>query len=210
MAVDVNLIVTRPNIQIFLNTTGTAEAPVWERCAKGWKKFSENPNAQTESVQYINEASETTDTVSYSPQYGFECDLMPNQPTIKKIYDIAKDRKTGSEAVVDVLVVDTFEQDEKGAYTARRESLAVAVSSLDGTKKMSMSGNLNGQGDGVKGKFTPATSPATGASAGVFVADTTTETTTTTGTETQTEGEETTTTDEGEETTSEGEDETTA
>lgn len=194
---DANLIVTRPDIMVFMNTA-TYAAPIWERCGKGWKKFAENPNAQTEPTQYINDASETIDTVSYSPQYNFETDLMPNQPTIKKVYDIAKDRKTGSDAVVDVLIVDTFEKDEKGAYTARRESLAVAVSSLDGTKKMAMSGNLNGQGDGIKGKFTPATSPATGASAGTFVPDTTTETTTTTGTETQTEGEETTTTDEGE------------
>lgn len=172
---DANLIVTRPDIQVYLNT-GTATDPVWERCGKGWKKFGENPNAQTESTQYINDASETTDTVSYAPQYSFECDLMPNQPSIKKIYDIAKDRKIGSGAVIDVLIVDTFEKDElNGGYTARRESLAVAVSSLDGTKKMSMSGNLNGQGDGVKGKFTPATNPGTGESAGTFVADVATE-----------------------------------
>ncbi len=167
MAVDANLIVTRPDIMVFMNI-GTADSPIWERCGKGWKKFAENPNAQTEPTQYINDASETIDTVSYSPQYSFECDLMPNQPTIKKVYDIAKDRKTGSEAVIDVLIVDTFEKDEQGAYTARRENLAVAVSSLDGTKKMAMSGNLNGQGDGVKGTFVPATNPATGASAGAF------------------------------------------
>lgn len=174
MAVDANLIVTRPDIMVFMNTTGTYAAPIWERCGKGWKKFAENPNAQTESTQYINDASETTDTVSYAPQYGFETDLMPNQPTIKKVYDIAKDRKTGSNAVVDVLIVDAFEKDENNAFTARRESLAVAVSSLDGTKKMAMSGNLNGQGDGVKGKFTPAATVEAGQSAGTFTPDTTT------------------------------------
>lgn len=173
MAVDANLIVTRPDIMVFMNT-GTADSPIWERCGKGWKKFGENPNAQTESTQYINDASETTDTVSYAPQYSFECDLMPNQPTIKKVYDIAKDRKTGSNAVVDVLIVDAFEKDENSAFTARRESLAVAVSSLDGTKKMAMSGNLNGQGDGVKGKFTPAAKVEAGQSAGTFAPETAT------------------------------------
>lgn len=97
---------------------------------------------------------------------------MYTDKTIKRVYEIAKDRKVGSEAVVDVLIVDKFETTgTEGEYVARRESLAVAVSSLDGTKKMSMSGNLNGQGDGVKGKFVPAVSPAEGASAGTFTAD---------------------------------------
>lgn len=167
---DTNKIAMRPDIQVFMNT-GTSEAPVWSRCGKGWKKFGENPNAQTEAVQYINEASETTDTVSYAPQYSFECDLMYTDPTIKHVYSIAKDRKIGSEAVVDVLIVDAFETSgTEGSYVARREKLAVAVSSLDGTKKMSMSGNLNGQGDGIKGTYTPGT----GGTPGTFTPDTTT------------------------------------
>lgn len=148
-------IAMRTQVQVFLNT-GTGTAPVWTRCGDGWKKFAENPNAQTESCQYINQASETTDTTSYSPQYSFECDLMYTDPTIKKVYDVAKDRKTGSDAVLDFLIVDTFEAGSaEGTYVARREKLAVAVTSLDGTKKMSMSGNLNSQGDGVKGTFKP-------------------------------------------------------
>ncbi|MCI7498563.1 MAG: hypothetical protein MSA82_04045, partial [Oscillospiraceae bacterium] len=50
--------------------------------------------------------------------------------------------------------VDAFEAtDSSKSCTAYRENLSVQVSSIDGEKKMSMSGNLNGQGDGVKGKF---------------------------------------------------------
>lgn len=165
-----NKIAMRPEIIPYMNL-GTAETPEWTQCGEGWKKFSENPNAQTESVQYINMASETTDTVSYSPQYSFECDLMYTDPTIKKVYDIAKDRKTGSEAVVDMLIVDKFDESETtGSYTARREKLAVAVTSLDGTKKMTVTGNLNGQGDGVKGLFALASK--------AFTADSATETNT--------------------------------
>lgn len=162
-----NGLVMRPDIIPYLNT-GTEKEPIWTQCGDGWKKFSENPNAQTEDTQYINSASATTDTVSYKPQYSFECDLMRKDPTIRKPYDIAKDRKTGSDAVLDFLIVDTFDTDDNGAMTARREQLAVAVSSIDGTTKMTMSGNLNGQGDGVKGKFVKATNPAEGESAGTF------------------------------------------
>lgn len=141
----------RSEVHAYMNL-GTADEPDWKRCGKGWKKLSENPNAQTDGVQYICDDSETVDTVSYSPQYSFECDLMYTDPTIKKMYDIAKQRKTGSECILDMIFADAFES-EKGAVTAYRESLSVAVSSLDGTKKMTMSGNLNGQGDGIIGKF---------------------------------------------------------
>lgn len=132
---------------------GTDEAPDWEICGKGWTKFSESPNAQTESTKYINMESETTDTVSYSPKYGFECDLMASERSIKKIYDIAKGRKTGSDCVLPFLVIDKFDPSGEG-FVAWYEKLAVAVSSIDGEKKMKVTGDLNGQGDTAKGVAT--------------------------------------------------------
>jgi hypothetical protein len=160
-------IAMRTDVEIYMDTSATT-TPTWTRCGDGWKKFAENPNAQTESVKYINQSSETTDTTSYSPQYSFECDLMYTDSTIKKVYDIAKNRETGSNAVVTILVVDKFDPGvSTGTYVARKETLAVAVTSLDGEKKMAMSGNLNGQGDGVKGVFTPAS----GETPASFVAD---------------------------------------
>ncbi len=130
---------------------GTDDAPDWVICGTGWKKFSESPNAQTESTKYINMESETTDTVSYAPKYSFECDLMANERTIKEIYSIAKGRKTGSECVRPFLIIDKFDKVEGGGFVAWYEKLAVAVSSIDGEKKMTVSGDLNGQGDTVKG-----------------------------------------------------------
>lgn len=146
-------LVTRTKIIPAVNL-GTEEAPDWEICGKGWTKFSESPNAQTESTKYINMESETTDTTSYSPKYGFECDLMALERSIKRIYDIAKGRKTGSECVLPFLIIDKFDPVEGGGYVAWYEKLAVAVSSIDGEKKMKMSGDLNGQGDTVKGVAT--------------------------------------------------------
>lgn len=146
-------IAKRSQVHVYMNT-GTAESPVWTRLGKGWKKFTENPNAQTESTLYICDDSSTTDVTSYEPNYAFECDLMHTNEAIKRIYDIAKGRKTGSDCVLDFVTVDAFEETEENKVcTAYRENLSVQVNSIDGEKKMSMSGNLNGQGDGVKGKF---------------------------------------------------------
>ena len=49
--VKTNDIAKRSQVHHYMNL-GTAEAPQWERMGKGWKKFSENPNAQTDGVQY--------------------------------------------------------------------------------------------------------------------------------------------------------------
>ena len=148
-----NKIAMRSQVHGYMNM-GTDESEKWERLRKGWKKFSENPNAQTESVQYIDSDSETTDTVSYSNQISFECDLMYTEDTIKKVYDIAKQEKVGDEALVDILTVDAFEEAAGNrVVTAYRRKSSVAVSSLDGTKKMTMSGNLNAYGSTVIGKF---------------------------------------------------------
>lgn len=98
--------------------------------------------------------SETTDTVSYSPKYSFECDLLASERTVKEIYGIAKGRKTGSDCVRPFLVIDRFDPVTGGGFVAWYEELAIAVSSIDGEKKMRVSGDLNGQGDTVKGVAT--------------------------------------------------------
>lgn len=150
------LLVTRTMIIPAMNL-GTEETPDWAVCGDGWTKFSESPNAQTESVKYINMESETTDTTSYSPKYSFECDLMASERSIKKVYDIAKGRKTGSECVLPFLIIDKFDRvgaENENKFVAWYEKLAVAVSSIDGEKKMKMSGDLNSQGDTVKGTAT--------------------------------------------------------
>lgn len=146
-------IVKRSAVHHYMNL-GTAETPKWSRLGKGWKKLSESPNAQTDSTLYICDDSATTDTTNYEPSYAFECDLMAADEAIKKVYDIAKGRKTYGDCIVQMVHVDAFEAtDDNKECTAYLENLSVQVSSIDGEKKMVMSGNFNGQGDGIKGKY---------------------------------------------------------
>lgn len=138
-------------------------ADTWEQMGDGWTKFTENPGAQTKTKRFINATDETETTTSYKRKFDFECDLRFNSPSIKKVYDIATEGKIGSNALVTVVVADMFGTAVSGAYPARKFSLAVAVSNLDGEDEMKMSGSFNGQGDAVKGTFNPTT--------GVFTAD---------------------------------------
>lgn len=146
-------IVKRSSIHHYMDL-GTEEKPKWERLGKGWSKVNENPNAQTEKTQYISDDSATTDTTGYEPNYAFECDLMKADGPIKKIYNIVKGRKTFGDCIVKMVHVDAFEETETNKEcTAYLENLAVQVTSIDGEKKMKMTGSFNGQGDGIKGKF---------------------------------------------------------
>lgn len=153
MAETENTIVQRPQIHHYMNL-GTKDAPDFVRMGKGWKNINENPNAQTESVRYVCDYSDTTNTTGYAPNYAFECDLMAADRAIKRIYDIAKGRKTFGDSIVQVVNVDAFEEtSDNSSCTAYLEDLSVQVTSIDGERKMALKGSLNGQGDGIKGKF---------------------------------------------------------
>lgn len=154
-------VVQRTDIVPYMNI-GTEESPQWSQMGAGWTKFSESPNAQTKSKKYINEKTERESVTRYKPKFDFEADLMHADPTIKKVYDIQRNRETGAGAIVDILVVDKFESEEPSeGYAARRMKLAVSVSSVDGDDDMTISGSLNGQGDDIKGKFKTETSTFT-------------------------------------------------
>ena len=154
-------VVQRTDIVPYMNI-GTEESPQWSQMGAGWTKFSESPNAQTKSKKYINEKTERESVTHYKPKFDFEADLMHADPTIKKVYDIQRNRETGAGAIVDILVVDKFESEEPSeGYAARRMKLAVSGSSVDGDDDMTISGSLNGQGDDIKGKFKTGTSTFT-------------------------------------------------
>ena len=148
-----NKVTMRTEVHHYFNTAteNAAETPQWTRCGDGWTQFQENPGANTEETKYINMSSSSSAVTDYSPNYNVAADLMLADPTIKMVHDIAKDRKTGSDALVDMLTVEVT--GDGTACDAWRETAAVGITSFDGEKKMSLTGTLAVQGDPVKGKF---------------------------------------------------------
>lgn len=149
-------------ILYFLNT-GTSETPVWTLLGKGFTKLDESPNPQVESKTYIHEKSASPTIKSYEPSFPFEAELWRGEAGLMKLYEVARQRKVGSDAIVDMIATD-FTVDDTGtpvaAPTARRMQMAVEVSDLvtgEGGEVLSMSGNLNQVGEAVEGTFTLAT-----------------------------------------------------
>lgn len=150
----------RTDIAVFMEITTGAYA----QCGTAWTVFTENPNAQTKSRKYINEKTERNNITRYAPEWNFECLLMYERPEIEKIYDIVKERKTGDDTVVTLIVVDLFDG-ETTAKAARQVNAAVQVSSFDDDDDMIIKGSFHNQGDEVLGTFNMTTGTFTPASA---------------------------------------------
>lgn len=164
-----NTIVKRTQLEHYMDVS-SSETPQWARMGDGWSKFDDATSAQTESTKYINMDTESTDTTSYKTAYNFECDLMYTDPTIKKVYEIYKNRKVLSDCLVKILTVEKFNavSGVDNGYVARMETCAVAPSGTSETNnKMKLSGAFNGLGDPVIGKFVPSSGGG-----GTFTADT--------------------------------------
>lgn len=150
-----NAIAKRTEIEHYMDI-GTSEKPEYARMGDGWTKVDDGTSAQTESVKYINQDVTSTDTTSYNGTYSFECDLMYADPTIKKLYEIYKDRRTLGDCEVDMVTVEKWNGDKSAGFVARKETVAIAPSGIsENNNKMRISGALNVKGDPVKGKFVP-------------------------------------------------------
>ena len=136
---ETNRIAMRPEVVHYLNGYF---------CGNGWTKFAENPGANTEDTLYINMTTASSETTDYKASYNVEADLMYTEDSISAVYAIAANRKIGSEALLEHIKIDKFSGD------AWKESVAVAISSFDGEKKMKMTGTLNVRGDAIHGTWT--------------------------------------------------------
>lgn len=132
-----------------------AGSEVYQQLGAGFTAVTESPSAQTKERKYINEKSSRKNITSYAPSFSFETLLMFNNPAVRKIYDIYKQRKTGTDAVVSMVTVDAFEPVNNKYYPAYKGKYAVEVSSCDDDDDMIIKGNLNGQGDEKIGWFNP-------------------------------------------------------
>ena len=146
-------LLTRSAVADYLNI-GTKANKVWALCGTGFNSLDESPNAQVESKVYIHEDEASPSITRYESSFSFDVDTWNDQEAVMLIYDIARNRKIGSNALVEYLRTD-FKVEEDGTpitttVPARLFTCAVEVSDIQGGggETLTMSGNLN-----VVGKF---------------------------------------------------------
>ena len=151
-------LLTRSAVADYLNI-GTKANKVWALCGTGFNSLDESPNAQVESKVYIHEDEASPSITRYESSFSFDTDVWNDQEAIMTIYEIGRNRKVGSNALVEYLRTD-FKVEEDGTpvttvVPARLFTCAVEVSDIQGGggETLTMSGNLNVVGKFIDGVF---------------------------------------------------------
>lgn len=109
----------------------------------GFTSLGESKEAKEYSRQYVDEATERADVVGYATGIGYEFDRYTNTPVHDALAKISDDEIVGTDAQVDIVVVDLFDEASAGACTARLRTYSVIPdASGDGTDALIYSGTL--------------------------------------------------------------------
>lgn len=137
----------------FMNT-GTAEAPVYTRMTK-FTSMTNNKNPKEYARQYVDSPSEDTDVVGYSPSIDYSFDRHTNTPVHDLIAKIHDGELTGSDTLVEILIVDLFAADKNGKCEARKRTFSVIPSADgDGTDALVYTGAFKCKSGVVEGTAT--------------------------------------------------------
>lgn len=126
----------------------------------GFTELSTSKNAGEYSRQYVDEDTERTDVVRYSPTTSFAFDEYTGDEVLTDIVDIIDNEKLGTDAQREIIQVD-FSKPVTGGYAAiKRTVTVIADSEGDSMDAYTYSGSFSAVGSFVTG--TAAVSTPTG------------------------------------------------
>ena len=123
----------------------------------GFTSMSDGKNSTEYSRQYVDEESERSDVVGYAPSMDYEFDLHTNDAVLKRLATITDDELLGSDAQVNIVMVDLFEvkTEDPNTCTARKRDLSVIPDTEgDGTDALIYKGSFKAAGEIIKGTAT--------------------------------------------------------
>lgn len=149
-------LIMRNRFASYMNT-GVGQNAVWTLIGEGFTSLKEAKNPKEYSRQYVHESTERTDVVGYATQLDYTIDVYSGNPVIDKIIEITDQEKTGTDAQVEILSVNLWEDSGVSpahAYVAYKRTYAIIPDSKgDGTDALVYSGSFKAVGDPVKGTF---------------------------------------------------------
>ena len=137
---------------------GVVGAETFCLIGEGFTSFAESKNPEEYSRKYVNDKTERTDVVGYSPSIAYSCDAIANDPCVQKIMDITDNEKLGTAAYVEVVNVNCWSQVNINEYTASKRTYAIIPDSKgDGTEALIYTGTMKAVSDPVYGVFNRST-----------------------------------------------------
>ena len=124
---------------------------------KGFTELSTSKTPGEYTRQSVDEETERTSVVRYSPVMSFSFDEFSGDAVLADLAGIIDDEKLGSDAEREIIVVD-FSKEVGGGYKAvKRRSSDIADSEGDSMDAYTYSGSFSACGEKVKGVATIST-----------------------------------------------------
>jgi hypothetical protein len=153
--------IMRYDVADYMDVSSEQDGSDYALLGAGVNSLNESPNAQESTKTYVNDKNSTTITRSYQTEFSFEAELIVEEEALMKIYDIARNQKTGSDAQVNYVRVELFEavEGQANTYKARKFVTSVVVTDIAGAggEELVESGSLKAVGDFVDGTFNTST-----------------------------------------------------
>lgn len=147
-------LIKRAEFRSFMELNPSGSKLTYYLIGEGFTNLAESKNAQEYSRQYIHEYTERTDVVGYSPSLAYSADAHTENPVIAKIMEVTDKELTGTDAVVPIVAVNTFDEVETGKCKAYKRNYAIIPDSkADGTDALIYTGTMRAVGDIVEGAY---------------------------------------------------------
>jgi hypothetical protein len=139
-------IVGRHQRVAFMNVS-TGEATASYQRMTNFTQMTNSKNPKEYTRQYVDRESEDTDVVGYAPSIGYSFDRHTNTPVHERIAAIHDGELIGSDALVDIVIVDLF-SGTNGSYVARKRTYAVIPDADgDGTDALVYAGTFKSKSE---------------------------------------------------------------
>ena len=152
------MLAMRAQLAHYMNT-GAEGTPTYSRIGEGVTDFTESKNAQEYTRQYIDDQSETTDVVGYSPSVAYSADIYTDDPVCQKLVAVTDGELVGNAAQVDVVTANEYEiEGEATTCTAYKRTYSVVPDQKGGgVQALVYTGTLRAVGDQTVGTWNPTT-----------------------------------------------------
>lgn len=144
--------------------TASTPAVVWSLLGLGVVKLDETPSAQVDNTTDVNNRNSSPSVSGYQNKFPFDFKRVDGDAAQDAIYDIGRDQKTGTDAELDYLRVDTW----GGTTTtrpARKFRICVETANIQGAggQPVHVDGTMHQVGDFVEGTYNETTGAFTAA-----------------------------------------------
>lgn len=122
-------------------------------------QLDENSNPKESTKQYIHQTSETINVTGFSNEFPITMDMVKGDEVFEDMYKIFRDRKTGSDAKREHIIVELWNKtEEANTYKARKilQTVEVTGKTANPGEQATITGSLKG-GDFVDGTFNTST-----------------------------------------------------